>query len=171
MSEHRDIQGSFLTATTAALTAPDLVEWFLERGLCRVAIEADPDGEVNEVTAPPVLLLGRGAGDARACPHPDGLGYPDKRLAEMSLDDYHLFILRWLMRAVDAGLCSCFVCRKPILNDDPAAPWDGIFIEKELVAWLLMHFDCKRYLSREYKGYHPFDLIARPAEHFDVSHD
>ncbi|MBA3823575.1 MAG: hypothetical protein H0X24_06660, partial [Ktedonobacterales bacterium] len=91
MGDHLDIQASYLTATTAALTPPDLIEWFLERGLCRVAIEASPDGDVIEVVAPPVLLLGRGAGDARACPHPDHLGYPIKPLAEMTLDDYHLF--------------------------------------------------------------------------------
>ena len=171
MSEHRDSGDSYLTTTTAELTDPALLEWFLARGLCRVAIEADVTGEIREVIAPPVLLLGRGAGDVRAAPHPDHLGYPVRRLAEMTLDDYHLFILRWFTRAVEADLCSCFVCRKPVRNDDPAAPWDGIFIEKELVAWLIMHFDCKRYLAREFKGYHPFELAARPPEAFDVSRD
>jgi hypothetical protein len=171
MAEHRDIQRSYLTATTAALTPPDLMEWFLERGLCRVAIEADPSGEVTEVVAPPVLLLGRGSADVRACPHPDQLLYSAKTLSDMSLDDYHLFLLRWFTRAIDADLVSCFVCRKHVRNDAPAEPWDGIFVDKELVAWLVMHFDCKRYLSREFKGYHPFELQARPAEAFDVTYD
>lgn len=171
MPEHRDLQSSYLTDSTAQHTDPRLLGWFQDHGLCRVAVEGDPDGDVVEVIAPPVLLLGRDPHDVRACPNPDMLGYPDKILADMSLDDYHIFLLRWLTRAVDAGLCACFVCKQPISNTNAGAPWDGIFIEKELVAWLMIHFDCKRGLAREFKGYHPFELVARPPEAFDVSTD
>lgn len=171
MSEHRNIQGAYLTATTAAHTDSALLAWFAERGLCRFAVEGDAEGEIVEVVAPPVLLLGRGGEDVRACPNPDVLGYPEKRLAEMDLDAYHIFLLRWFNRAIDAGGCSCFVCRKPVRNDQPEAPWDGIFVEKELVAWLIIHFDCKRGLAREFKGYHPFELLAQSPERYDISQD
>jgi len=170
MSEHPDIAASYLSATSAANTDPDLLDWFMAHGLCRTAVEGDAVGEIIEVVAPPVLLLGRGAEHVRACPNPDRLGYPEKPLAAMALDDYHIFLLRYLSRAVEAGACQCFVCRKPI-NDDPAVPWDGIFIDKELVCWLIIHFDCKRGLAREFKGFHPFELSALPPASFDVSHD
>jgi hypothetical protein len=171
VGEHPDIQAAYLTATTAANTDPELLDWFLARGLCRVAVEGDTAGDITEVVAPPVLLLGRGAGDVRACPHPDRLGYPEKPLATMTLDDYHIFLLRYLSRAVAAGGCSCFVCRKPVRDDQPEAPWDGIFIDKELVCWLIIHFDCKRGLAREFRGYHPFELAALPPEPYDVTRD
>lgn len=168
MPEYRALQGSYLTDSTAQYTDPPLLDWFQDHGLCRVAVEGDPDGGVVEVIAPPVLLLGRDPNAVRACPNPDTLGYSVKSLAEMSLDDYHIFLLRWLTRAVDAELCACFVCKQPINNTNAGEPWDGIFIEKELVAWLMIHFDCKRGLAREFKGYHPFELTAQPAEFFDV---
>lgn len=163
--------GAYLSVATAALTDPALLDWFAARGLCRFAVEGDATGEVIEVIAPPVLLLGRGAGDVRVCPNPDLLGYPEKPLAAMTLDDYHIFLLRWFTRAIEAGTCSCFVCRQSVRNDQPEAPWDGIFVDKELVAWVIIHFDCKRYLARDFKGYHPFELTARPAEAYDVTRD
>jgi hypothetical protein len=171
MPEHRPIASAYLTATTAAHTEPVLLDWFMARGLCRVAVEGDAEGEIVEVVAPPVLLLGRHEGDVRACPNPDVLGYPPKALADMTLDDYHVFLLRWFSRAIDAGICSCFVCQQPLRNDLPDAPWDGIFLDKELVAWMLIHFDCKRGLARVIKGYHPFELTALPPERYDVSRD
>ncbi len=171
MPEHPDVASSYLTQTSAANTDPDLLEWFLAHGLCRVAVEGDVTGEIVEVIAPQVLLLGRGTHDVRACPSPDRLGYPEKHLAAMSLDDYHIFLLRYLTRAVEAGACQCFVCRQPVSNDEPAHPWDGIFIDKELVCWLIIHFDCKRGLAREFKGYHPFELAALPPVPYDVSRD
>jgi hypothetical protein len=152
-------------------TDPDLLAWFGERGLCRVALECDEEGEIIERVAPPVLLLGPESADVRACPHPDQLGYPVKKLAEMALNDYHIFLLRWFTRAVEAGLCTCMVCKKPIYNDRPEEPWDGIFVEKELVGWLIIHFDCKRGLAREYKGRHPFELAPLPPEMLDVTRD
>lgn len=164
-------RGSYLSALAADQTDPTLLAWFAEHGLCRVAIEGDAEGEIAEIVAPPVILLGKHSADVRACPNPDTLSYPEKKLAAMSLDDYHIFLLRWLSRAIDAGTCTCFICQKPISNDTPEAPWDGIFIDKELVCWLVMHFDCKRYLARDFKGYHPFELMPLPPEPYDVSHD
>ncbi len=149
----------------------DLLAWCERHNLVRYAAEGDDAGEIVEVVAPPVLLLGPGGDDVRALPNPDALGYPVKRLGEMSLDDYHLFVLRWLTRAVDAGLCRCMVCRQSVRNDAPDEPWDGIFVDKELVCWLIIHFDCKRGLAREFKGRHPFELTPRPPESFDVSRD
>lgn len=88
----------------------------------------------------------------------------------MSLDDYHIFLWRWFTRAVAAGDCRCCVCKLPV-TADPAAPWDGIFIDKELVGWLIIHFDCKRGLAREVKGRHPFELTPRAPTHYDVTRD
>ena len=171
MTDHSEQRRPYLTAHIATLTDPDLLAWFLEHGLCRVAVEGDAEGEIVEVVAPPVLLLGRAADQVRVCPNPDALHYPEKPLAAMTLDDYHIFVLRYLTRAVQARLCTCFVCRRPVRDDDPAAPWDGIFVDKEIVCWLIIHFDCKRGLAREFKGYHPFELVALPPEPFDVMQD
>jgi hypothetical protein len=149
----------------------DLLAWCERHHLTRTAVLGDAAGEVIEAVAPPVLLLGPASDEVRALPNPDVLGYPEKRLAAMSLDDFHIFLLRWLTRAVDAGLCRCMVCRRTVRNDLPDEPWDGIFVDKELVCWLIIHFDCKRGLAREFKGRHPFELAPLPPEPFDVSHD
>ena len=37
-------------------------------------------------------------------------------------------------------------------------PWDAVFVTKEWFCWLLVHFDCKRYLSRDLKGRNPFEV-------------
>lgn len=153
-----------------AQTDPDLLAWFAAQHLCRYTVEGDEDGEVVELVAPPVLFLGPDDADVCACPHPDRLGYPERALTTMSLDDYHIFLLRWFTRAVEAGRCRCLVCQRPVTMD-PAAPWDGIFIDQELVAWLIIHFDCKRGLARAIKGRHPFELEPLAPEDFDVTRD
>ena len=79
--------------------------------------------------------------------------------------------MRWATRAVDAGLVRCFACDESLRNNDLDVPWDGIFTSEDLVAWLFIHFDCKRVLKRELKGRDPFELHPRPPEVFDVSHD
>ena len=135
----------------------------------RVIVEGE-EQIIEEVRAPMVLLSSR-EDDARAAPNPDALGYPEKRLSEMTLNDFHVFILRWATRAVDAGLVRCFACNEVLRNNDLDVPWDGIFTSEDLVAWLFIHFDCKRLLSRELKGRNPFELQPRPPEVFDVSHD
>lgn len=167
--EHLDLTAA-LAARLVAHTSPDLLAWFGAQGVCRYALEGDEHGDIIEIVAPPVLLLGPGDGDARACPHPDRLGYPVKPLAAMTLDDFHVFLVRWFTRAVEAGICRCLVCKQPVTTE-PEAPWDGIFIDKELVAWIVIHFDCKRGLAREIKGRHPFELAPRPPEPFDVTRD
>ena len=160
-----------LAERLVAYTDPALLAWFEERGMCRHAVEGDAEGAIIEVVAPPVVLLGSGSGEARACANPDLLGYPTKRLAEMDLNDYHIFMLRWMMRAIDAGQGRCIVCKQQVSNDKPDEPWDGIYIEKELVCWLIIHFDCKRGLQREFKGRHAFEVTPLPPESFDVSYE
>lgn len=155
----------------AEWTDPDLAAWFQELGLCRLHIAAGTDGAIAKTIAPPVLLLGRDAGMARACPHPDRLGYPEMVLAAMTLDNYHLFLLRWLTRAVEADLCQCYVCRQPLRNDAPDAPWDGIFIDKDLVAWVMIHFDCKNKLKGHLTGLDPFAVRVLPPEMLDVTRE
>ena len=154
-----------------AYTDPALLAWFEAHGLCRYAVEGDAGGEIIELIAPPVVMLGPGADEARACPNPDQLGYPGTPLAAMDLTDYHIFLLRWFNRAVDAGTCRCMVCKQVVSNDNPNEPWDGIYVEKELVCWLVIHFDCKRGLPREFKGRHPFEVTPQPPASYDVSHD
>ena len=47
-------------------------------------------------------------------------------------------------------------------------PWDAVFVTKELYCWLIVHFDCKRYLSRDLKGRNPFEVTLHPPEFFDM---
>jgi len=165
-----ELEAQELAQRLIAHTDPALLAWFEQQHLCRYAAEGDTAGEAVVIVAPPVILLGPGDGEARSCPNPDLLGYPEKRLAEMSVDDYHIFLLRWFTRAVAAGACRCMVC-KQVASDDPEAPWDGIFVDKELVGWLIIHFDCKRGLAREMRGRHAFEVTPLPPELYDVSHD
>ncbi len=153
------------------LTDEALLRWFEQQHLLRLRVVAeDAEHIVEEIRAPMVLLSAREE-DARAAPNPDALGYPEKRLSEMTLNDFHVFILRWATRAVDAGLVRCFACNETLRNNDLDVPWDGIFTSEDLVAWLFIHFDCKRLLKRELKGRDPFELHPQPPEVFDVSHD
>jgi hypothetical protein len=149
----------------------DLQRWFEEQHLLRTLVIADDAEHITEVVRAPMVLFSARPEDVRAAPNPDALGYPEKRLAEMTLNDYHVFLLRWATRAVDAGLARCFVCNEPLRNHDLDVPWDGIFVSEDLVAWLFIHFDCKRGLPREIKGRSPFEIFPRPPEAFDVSRD
>ncbi len=168
MPDERD--SAELVARLVAHTTPAMLAWCVDQQLCRYLIQGDAHGEIVEIVAPPVLLLGPGEGDVYACPDPDVLGYPERALAAMTLADYHIFLVRYLTQAVAANIVSCLVCKRPITND-PGAPWDGIFVDQELVGWLMIHFDCKRGLAREYKGRHPFELNPKAPPHFVVSQD
>jgi hypothetical protein len=148
-----------------------LLAWCDKEHLLRTQVEAEDEEHIVEMVRPPLVLLSARDDDVRYLPNPDTLGYPEKRLSEMSLNDYHVFLLRWATRAVDAGLVRCFVCKERLRNDDLDAPWDGIFVSEALVGWLFIHFDCKRGLQREIKGRSPFELTPRPPEAFDVSRD
>lgn len=148
-----------------------LLAWFEQQHLLRVQLFAEDAEHIVEELRAPMLLLSNHEDDVRAAPNPDTLGYPEKRLGEMTLDDFHVFILRWATRAIDAGLVRCYACNEVLRNNDLDVPWDGIFTSEDLVAWLFIHFDCKRLLQRELKGRSPFDLHPRPPEVFDVSRD
>ncbi len=155
----------------SALIDADLLRWFDEQHLLRTMVVAEDEEHITEEVRAPMVLLSARPEDVRAAPNPDALGYPEKRLSEMTLNDYHVFLLRWATQAVEAGIVRCFVCQQPLRNRDLDVPWDGIFVSEHLVAWLFIHFDCKRGLPREIKGRSPFELSPRPAEVFDVSRD
>jgi hypothetical protein len=94
-------------------------------------------------------------------------GYPEDSLDMMNLDDFNQFIYAWYERAVAAGLGRCYVCNQ-LLSNDEQKPWDAVFVSKDLFCWLLVHFDCKRYLSRDLKGRNPFEISPGPPERFDL---
>jgi len=149
-----------------------LYAWFDAEGLTRYAIIGDTTGEVVEIARSPLVALGPGDDDFVRAPHPAANQWPGKPLAEMDMDDYNVFMFRWFEAAVRAELARCAHCGKRILaGDDLPDPdtWDALFVEKELVAWMLAHFDCKRWLAKRLKGLQPFELSARPAPHFDLS--
>ena len=154
-------------------TAPDeLHEWFEREALTRRLIEYSEPGGVSERVCDPLIALSAGDRDFVAAPHPGACGWPGAPLSAMSLDDYNVFLFRWLQAAVRLGLIRCAHCGKLILDgDDLPDPdtWDAIFIEKELVAWMLVHFDCKRWLAKKLKGMQPFDLSASPPPRIDLS--
>ncbi|MDE3229380.1 MAG: hypothetical protein KGO05_05835 [Chloroflexota bacterium] len=150
----------------------ELLAWFEAEGLIRRAITGDLDGAVSEQSRGPLVALGPGDGDFAQAPHPADNGWPGKPLSDMSMDDYNVFMYRWFEAAVAAGDINCANCGKRILPGDDlpdADTWDALFIEKELVAWMLAHFDCKRWLAKRLKGLQPFELSARPAPRFDLS--
>ena len=151
----------------------DLRQWFDGEGLMRYAIVGDESENISETVAGPLVALGSSDNDFYAAPNPDTLGYPGKPLRDMTLDDYNTFMFRWLEAAVAAGAAHCAHCGKRLLEgDDLPDPdtWDAIFIEKELVAWMLVHFDCKRWLAKKLKGMQPFELPAHRPYIYDLSH-
>lgn len=158
-------------------TTPDdeLRTLFAAEGLLRVMAIGDESGELMEMERGPLVRLGPGDSDFVLPPNPDQASYPGPRLREMSLDQYHIFLYHWLEAAVRAGNVRCAYCGKPIYEaadgeDLPDADtWDAILVEKELVAWMVLHFDCKRWLSKKLKGMHPFELTPRPAPTYDLS--
>lgn len=128
----------------------------------------DPEhDEVKIIVKAPVVALSRADHDFRECPDPVLFGYPETSLAMMVLDDMHQFVLSWLEKAVEAGMARCFVCNK-VLDMGNEKPWDAVFVEHEIYCWLVVHFDCKRYLNRDLKGRNPFEATTRPPEFFDL---
>lgn len=154
---------------------PDLLEWFATEGLVRYSASASDDGdesEAIEVAHPPLVALGPRDDDFVLPPHPDALRYAGKRLHEMRLQDYNEFLFRWFEVALRAGDVRCAYCGR-VLRDAPDLPptdtWDAIFIEKDLVAWMLVHFDCKRWLAKKLTGVQPFDLTPRKTPCYTLS--
>jgi hypothetical protein len=151
----------------------DLLRWFDAEGLVRYAAFAEPSGAVGELVRGPLVAMGPRDEDYRLAPHPDRLGYRIKPLREMSFEDYQAFMMSWFEHAIRAGDIRCANCGRRILETTPdladADTWDAIFIEKELVAWMVCHFDCKKQLPRQLKGRHPFELDPPPAPAYDLS--
>jgi hypothetical protein len=151
----------------------DLLRWFEAEGLVRYMAAGEPDGSVTEVARGPLVALGPHDADYRDAPHPRDMRYRLKALGAMNFDDYQAFMLSWFEHAVRAGAVRCANCDASIkeTTDDmaDADTWDAIFIEKELVAWMLCHFDCKKQLPRQLKGRHPFELAPGPAPVYDLS--
>ena len=150
-----------------------LLHWFEREGLVRYAAYGEPDGTVTEVARGPLVALGPHDSDFFFAPHPERLGYRVKRLHDMSFDDFQAFMLSWFEHAIREGDARCASCDRVILqtSDDmeDAETWDALFVEKELVGWMLCHFDCKKQLPRQLKGRHPFELAPRPAPAYDLS--
>ena len=150
----------------------DLRAWFEAEGLIRYAVIGDEGGEVAELVRGPLVALGARDEDFVEAPHPDTTGFQGKPLRAMRMEEYNQFLFLWLEQAVAAGDVRCANCGKRILaGDDLPDPdtWDAIFIEKEIVAWMLVHFDCKRWLAKKLKGVHPFDLHPRQPPRYDLS--
>lgn len=151
----------------------ELRAWLDAEGLMRYTLEGTEDGEVTEAACPPVVFLGPGDDDAVVPPDPASTGYPGKPLAQMTLDDFNTFLFAWFEVAAAFGAVRCANCGKPILvGDDLPDPetWDAIFVEKELVAWMLVHFDCKRWLAKRLKGRTPYDLAPGDPPLLNLSH-
>ncbi len=149
-----------------------LRDWFEGEGLLRYAVICDETGEVQEAWRGPVVALGPRDEDFVEAPSPDYARFPGKRLRDMDMEDYNQFLFRWLERAVENGHIRCANCGKLILaGDDLPDPdtWDAIFIEKELVAWMIVHFDCKKWLAKKLKGMHPFDLTPAEPPVYDLA--
>jgi|SRR5437660_11696179 len=149
----------------------ELLAWFAREGLLLTSVSAqaeDPEhDEVKIIVKAPMVALSRADHDFRECPDPVLFGYPETSLEMMVLDDMHQFVLSWLEKAVEAGIARCFVCNK-VLDMGSEKPWDAVFVEHEIYCWLVVHFDCKRYLSRDLKGRNPFEVTTRQPEFFDL---
>lgn len=149
----------------------ELLSWFAREGLLlsNVQTEAeDPEHDEIKVTLKaPVIALSRASNDFRECPDPVLFGYPEDSLDMMELEDMHQFVYEWLEKAVQAGMGRCFVCNK-ILDMGEEKPWDAVFVSEQFYCWLLVHYDCKRYLNRDIKGRNPFEIHAQPPEFFEI---
>jgi len=149
----------------------ELLSWFAREGLLLHDITTsaeDPEHDEIKVTVKaPIIALSRAQDDFRECPDPVLFGYPDSSLNMMTLDDFHAFVYQWFERAVAAGMGRCFVCNK-VLDISNEKPWDAVFVTYEWNCWLLVHFDCKKYLNRDLKGRNPFEVALRPPEFFDL---
>ena len=149
----------------------ELLDWFAREGLLLQSVVANTDDpedyECKVVIRAPVIALSRHFEDFRECLDPVLFGYPADCLQMMDLEDFNQFVAQWFEQAVAAGLGRCFVCNKR-LEPDGEKPWDAVFVNKEWYCWLLVHFDCKRYLSRDLKGRNPFEVSLKQPELFDL---
>jgi hypothetical protein len=149
----------------------ELLAWFAHEGLiltsASIAADDPEHDEVKISVKAPVLALSRASCDFRECPDPSLFGYPEAYIDTMTLDDLHQLVLTWFEQAVEAGMARCFVCNQ-VLDMELAKPWDAVFVTTEIYCWLLVHFDCKRYLNRDLKGRNPFEVMACPPERFDI---
>ena len=149
----------------------ELLAWFAREGLLLqdISIAADDPqyDEIKVTVKAPIIALSRASSDFRECPDPVLFGYPESSLDMMTLKDFHQFVYEWFKRAVAAGMGRCFVCNK-LLDMGSEKPWDAVFITSEWNCWLMVHYDCKRYLNRDLKGRNPFEVTARPPEFFDM---
>ncbi|GAC1397436.1 MAG: hypothetical protein NVS4B12_01900 [Ktedonobacteraceae bacterium] len=149
----------------------ELLSWFAREGLLLTdAVLASQNGEDDEIkitVKAPVVALSRASHDFRECPDPVLFGYPESSLDMMILDDIHQFVYQWFEKAVEAGIARCFVCNQVLTMSDDK-PWDAVFVRSELYCWLVVHFDCKRYLNRDLKGRNPFEVTTHPPEFFDM---
>ena len=149
----------------------ELLSWFEREGLLlSTATLGGDDHEHDEIKIAlkaPVVALSRATADFRECPDPVLFGYPESSLEMMLLDDMHQFVFTWFERAVQAGMGRCFVCNH-MLDMGDEKPWDAVFVTTELYCWLLVHFDCKRYLNRDLKWRNPFEVHASLPECFDL---
>ncbi len=149
----------------------ELLSWFEGEGLllCDVvtASENPQNDEVKITVKAPMLALSRASSDFRECPDPVLFGYPASSLEMMELEDMHQFVYQWFEKAVEAGMGRCFVCNK-VLDMEPERPWDAVFVTEQFYCWLLIHYDCKRYLNRDIKGRNPFEVTTQAPEFFDM---
>lgn len=149
----------------------ELLAWFAREGfLLQDVITSTEDPANNEIKVlvkAPIVALSRAHDDFRECPDPVLFGYPETSLDMMNMEDFHQFVYQWFERAVAAGMGRCFVCNK-VLDMGDEKPWDAVFVSQEMYCWLLVHFDCKRYLSRDLKGRNPFEVTSHPPEFFDL---
>jgi len=149
----------------------ELLTWFAREGFLLqdvvVAAEDPVHDEVKIAVKAPIIALSRAYDDFRECPDPVLFGYPENSLEMMTMADMHQFVYQWFERAVQEGMGRCFVCNK-VLDMGTEKPWDAVFVTQELYCWLLVHFDCKRYLNRDLKGRTPFEVTTHPPEFFDL---
>ena len=149
----------------------ELLAWFAREGLLLTdvvtAAENPEHDEIKVTVKAPLIALSKDDSDFRECPDPVLFGYPESALEMMVLDDMHQFVLSWCERAIAAGMARCFVCNQQLhLNGEK--PWDAVFVSEQFYCWLLVHFDCKRYLARDLKGRNPFEVTANAPEFFDL---
>ena len=149
----------------------ELLSWFEGEGLllCDVvtALQDPENDEVKVIIKAPMLALSRASSDFRECPDPVLFGYPASSLEMMELEDLHQFIFQWFENAVEVGMGRCFVCNQ-VLDMMPERPWDAVFVTEQFYCWLLVHYDCKRYLNRDIKGRNPFEVAAQAPEFFNM---
>ncbi len=152
----------------------ELLVWFAREGLLLHSVTTgaeDPEHDEVKVTVrAPIIALSRARDDFRECPDPVQFGYPASSLEMMTLEDFHWFVLRWFERAVEAGMARCFVCNKMLMMGGEQ-PWDAVFVTTDWLCWLVVHFDCKKYLNRDLKGRNPFEVALREPEAFDLRVD